>query len=87
MKEQIKLLAEQAGIKFTNYGSGDFIDDGDCNINSLQKFAELITQEYANLCHNQALIESEKGSLESLHKERALDVMGFKIAEYFGVEE
>lgn len=50
------------------------------------KFAELLIKKCANLCYNQALIESEKSSLERLHKERALDAIGLKITEHFGVE-
>ena len=45
MNGRIKELAKTAGIQFTNYGSGDFIDDGDCPMDALQKFAELIVRE------------------------------------------
>lgn len=50
MTDRIRELAQQAGVKFTNYGSGDFIDDGDCDTYHLQKFAELIVQECTDSC-------------------------------------
>jgi hypothetical protein len=49
MNERIKLLAEQAKITFTNYGSGDFLDEDDIDLTRLEKFAELIVQECATL--------------------------------------
>jgi len=50
MNERIKLLAEQAKITFTNYGSGDFLDEGDIDLLRLEKFAELIVRECAEIC-------------------------------------
>ena len=49
MNERIKLLAEQAKITFTNYGSGDFLDEGDIDLLRLEKFAELIVRECSTL--------------------------------------
>lgn len=50
-----------------------------------KEFAELIIKECAEMCHYQALLESENGSLQALHKERALDAIGKKITESFGI--
>ena len=48
MNEKSKQLAEQAGITFTDYGSGEFLDKDDIDMNSLEKFAELIIKECAD---------------------------------------
>ena len=50
MNERIKILADQAKITFTNYGSGDFLDEGDIDLLRLEKFAELIVRECAEIC-------------------------------------
>ena len=47
MNERIRKLAEQAGITFTDYGSGEFLDKDDIDMNSLERFAELIIKECA----------------------------------------
>ena len=95
MNERIKQLAEQAGVKFTNYGSGDFIDDGDCGTYHLQKFAELIVREctsllfdeserlygYSTECDN--MRESDEAELVA---EKCVDLITM-IEQHFGVEE
>ena len=48
MNERIKQLAEQAGITFTDYGSGEFFDGNDIDVPNLEKFAELIIKECAD---------------------------------------
>lgn len=78
VNEQIERLAKQAGCTIDRMGYGE---------GNLEMFAELIVKECAKVCHEQALIESEKGSLKSLYKEVALDDIGCKIAKHFGVEE
>ena len=47
MNERIKLLALQAKITFTDYGSGEFLDENDIDTDRLEKFAELIVKECA----------------------------------------
>ena len=49
MNELIEHLAREAGIRFTNYGSGNFIDDGDCNEDHLETFARLVALECAEI--------------------------------------
>ena len=46
MNEKIKLLAERAGITFTDYGSGEFLDKDDIDTDRLEKFAKLVIEEY-----------------------------------------
>jgi len=74
MNERIKKLLEQADW------DDEFRKDFDP-----EKFAELIVKECARMCHYQALVESERGSLECVYKERALDAMGKKITDTFGI--
>lgn len=42
MNNRIRLLAEQAGITFTDYGSGEFLDKDDIDTDRLEKFVELL---------------------------------------------
>lgn len=83
MNERIESLFNSAG----GYAEKD--DKGNCftytdNFDP-EKFAELIVKECARMCHYQALVESERGSLECVYKERALDAMGKKITDTFGI--
>lgn len=48
MNEKIYKLAETAGITFTDYGSGEFLDKDDIDTKRLGKFAELIVEECAD---------------------------------------
>jgi hypothetical protein len=84
MNERIFKLALEA-MDFQ--GAVDIDTELKLTNSELEKFAELIVKECAKVCHEQALIESEKGSLKSLYKEVALDDIGCKIAKHFGVEE
>jgi len=55
MNETIERLAREAGIRFTNYGSGDFIDDGDCDKDKLEAFARLIAQDCSAECERMVM--------------------------------
>jgi hypothetical protein len=46
MNEKIKLLAERAGITFTDYGSGEFLGEDDIDTDRLENFAKLVIEEY-----------------------------------------
>jgi hypothetical protein len=46
MNEKIRQLALQAGITFTDYGSGEFLGEDDIDTDRLEKFAMLVIQEY-----------------------------------------
>ena len=46
MNEKIRELAERAGITFTDYGSGEFLDKDDIDTDRLEKFAKLVIEEY-----------------------------------------
>ena len=95
MNERIKQLAEQAGVKFTNYGSGDFIDDGDCGTYHLQKFAELIVRECAKICIERnvsnldldVIHESGKFTLQDLATKSCGENLSKQIKKHFGVEQ
>lgn len=85
MNERILEAAFQSG--FINKRVSDdtyFINDQKLKA-KLEKFAELIIKECAELCHKQALVESERGTLTSLSKEVALDNIGIAITEHFGL--
>jgi len=74
MNEKLYKLAEQAGITFTDYGSGEFLDKDDINMNSLERFAELIIKECAENVWHQP---------ENIHP----CVMAEVMKRTFGVEE
>lgn len=44
-EQKIYEIAEQAGITFTDYGSGEFLDKDDIDTDRLEKFAELIIKD------------------------------------------
>jgi len=50
MNERIKLLAEQAGLRFTQLMSNPMVPVVDGKETDLEKFAELIVRECAVLC-------------------------------------
>ena len=72
MNEKIKELAKQAKITFTDYGSGEFLDEDDIDTDRLEKFAELIVKETLEVAR--AGIEYGPSMEEVVYK-------------YFGVEE
>jgi len=82
MNERLEELLAQSRAECIGYGTKPATTVG---YDELQRFAELIVEQCVNMCHDQALVESERGSVASVHKERALDEMGIKIAKHFGV--
>ena len=50
MNERIKLLAEQAGLRFTQLMSNPMVPVVDGKETDLEKFAELIVRECADIC-------------------------------------
>ena len=97
MNERIKELAEAAGITFTDYGSGEFLDKDDIDMKRLDKFAELIVKECVGIC-NQAILQNQD-TLSKLNEDELAEKMiihgsinqaqklGKGIKEHFGVEE
>ena len=82
MNERIKLLALQAKITFTDYGSGEFLDENDIDTDRLEKFAGLIQYEIIKViegCH----YRNGKDSPHNL----ALEIAVEQIKQHFGVEE
>jgi len=51
MNEKIYKLAEASGITFTDYGSGEFLDKDDIDVERLEKFAELIVNDVLGCYH------------------------------------
>jgi hypothetical protein len=60
MNERMQELAEQAGMLYMDYIRVD-------SINQLEKFAELIVQECANICWNQDFVTGS-GYAEAIEK-------------------
>ena len=78
MNLHIQKLAEQAGITFTDYGSGEFLAEDDISLPRLEKFAELIVLECIAQCEK----NKDHEWLGSGSK-----LSAFNIKEHFGVEE
>jgi hypothetical protein len=79
MNERIKLLAEQAGIHPANFESDADIKE------PLEKFAELIVRECAELSVNSQYANTKSEYYEGFNE--ALVYAGNKIRKHFGVEE
>jgi len=77
MNERIQKLAEQAGIKLPN--SSEY--NGHIYKNSIDRFAELIVKECADVC-NQRARSAPMGSDEQCEAEDCAHAM----IKYFGVE-
>ena len=84
MNERIKLLAEQAGLRFTQLMSNPMVPVVDGKETDLEKFAELIVKE----CMTTVLKESkwywDKDEFESAN---AIQNAARRVKEHFGVEE
>ena len=81
MNERIRLLAEQAGLRFTQLMSNPMVPVVDGKETDLEKFAELIVEE----CRY--VMDCNKGSDQHTEWNRALFETSEKIKEHFGVEE
>jgi len=77
MNEKIKQLAEQAGISFTDYGSGEFFDENDIDVPNLEKFAELIVRECAKFLDENSGYDDANNAWHPEPEE---------LLEHFGVE-
>lgn len=77
MNEKIKLLAERAGITFTDYGSGEFLGEDDIDTDRLERFAELIIKECAKFLDENSGYDHTTG----WHPEPE------ELLEHFGVSE
>lgn len=88
MNEQLKCLAFNAGFLGKKHNGDEFrwghIDPE--LEEKLVKFADAIVRSCADICHNQALVQSEKGSLRATHREGALDDIGVEILYRFGLK-
>ena len=73
MNERIKLLAEQAGLRFTQLMSNPMVPVVDGKETDLEKFADLIVQECAKIA--------------DVADENECEWIGGNILTHFGVEE
>ena len=83
MNLHIQKLAEQAGITFTDYGSGEFLAEDDISLPRLEKFAELIVAECVGIVakrKNQAIDDD-------CNVDEAMTMAEMDLLEHFGVEE
>ena len=81
MNERIKKLAEQAGATVITTHGMEYVVDGCYVIGParLEKFAELIVQECANMVRGSSLPDS--------YSEACLEQIADELEEHFGVEE
>ena len=80
MNERIKLLAEQAGLRFTQLMSNPMVPIVDGKETDLEKFAELIVQECIAICQD---IDGE----DNIDARSGRQDCAVEIKEHFGVEE
>ena len=80
MNERIKEIALQAKITFTNYGSGDFLDEDDICRRRLEKFAELIVKECVAICQ-------DTDGEDNIDARSGRQDCAVEIKEHFGVSE
>jgi hypothetical protein len=73
MNERIKLLAEQAGLRFTQLMSNPMVPVVDGKETDLEKFADLIVQECAKIA--------------DVADENECEWIGGNILTHFGVKE
>ena len=86
MNERIRQLAEQAGLRFTQLMSNPMVPVVDGKETDLEKFAELIVQECADIVE-----QAKKSPFVSLDDAKRMshfvDVTKKKITKHFGVDE
>jgi len=81
MNERIKLLAEQAGLRFTQLMSNPMVPVVDGKETDLEKFAELIVRECL------AQVDKVDVMLEDDKEKTGVAWVGYAIEKHFGVEE
>ena len=84
MNERIKLLAEQAGLRFTQLMSNPMVPIVDGRETDLEKFAELIVRECATIIND--IPSAPQGSWSDGYYEGCTD-SAKQIKQHFGVEE
>ena len=85
MNERIRLLAEQAGLRFTQLLSNPMVPVVDGKETDLEKFAELIVAECADVALRDSKYEGTKGEYYEGFNE-ALIYGAIKVKQHFGVE-
>ena len=89
MNERIKLLAEQAGLRFTQLMSNPMVPVVDGKETDLEKFAELIVRECIEKITTYDLVPGHSAKWEDIYDihTRLLQDLGEELKEHFGVEE
>jgi len=77
MNERIKELAEQAGLRFTQLMSNPMVPIVDGKETDLEKFAELIVRECADVTHRLIVEDGKEFPVKSV---------AYRLKEHFGVE-
>ena len=83
MNERIKLLAEQAGLRFTQLMSNPMVPGVDGKETDLEKFAELIVRE----CRDIVDATRDQAIEDGWNVDEAMSTAMFDIEDHFGVEE
>ena len=78
MNERIKLLADEARIKFSSHWAHQGVDTAVITRRDLKEFAELIVRECADIAKHHVMNISTYGDAEFVDEQ---------IQEHFGVEE
>lgn len=86
MNKRIKLLADEAGLRFTQLMSNPMVPVVDGRETDLEKFAELIVKECISINRQRMFSDYEGDSLRVAHN-NALLCATSDMFEHFGVEE
>ena len=85
MNKRIRELADEAGLRFTQLMSNPMVPIVDGKETDLEKFAELIVRECADLCNKFG------DRLEDERPNKDLDIVAYECADglkrYFGIKE
>ena len=80
MNERLRLLAEQAGLRFTQLMSNPMVPVVDGKETDLEKFAELIVRECVAICQ-------DTDGEDNIDARSGRQDCAVEIREHFGVEE
>ena len=89
MNERIKLLAKEAGLRFTQLMSNPMVPVVDGKETDLEKFAELIVQECIEKITTYDLVPGHSAKWEDIYDihTRLLQDLGEELKEHFGVRK
>ena len=89
MNERIRLLADEAGLRFTQLMSNPMVPVVDGQETDLEKFAQLIVKECIDKITTYDLVPGHSAKWEDIYDihARLLQDLGEELKEHFGVEE